>query len=150
MTCNERENPVNIHAGDLVMWWNKATWVLIIAEPGHINSIDRCRYPTNEELAEHGLQRITEVPKTPKLTVAMHRIVTLPDTTELDLECISSIGPVYVETKEACAERMGLGCPSRDNTYVVSMKNSEQQRWSNARVPRDELIRLWKGESDVR
>jgi hypothetical protein len=127
------------------MWWNKASWVMIIAEAGHIASIDRCRHATDDELAEQGLQRI---PKKPKLTVAMHRIVTLSNGTEFDLEKITMIHPLYRETEEGRVEREKLGwIPSSDNTYVVEMEGSENSRWDNARIPRDELVKLWEGET---
>ncbi len=51
--------------GDLVMWWNKAGWVPIIAEDGHIKSKDRCRSLTDEELTNYfGVKRVNSVQTT--------------------------------------------------------------------------------------
>ena len=105
---------------------------------------------TDEELKTLGLQRYHEsqkIPKATELNVALHRIVTLPDGTEFDLEHIVSIGPVLQLTPEQYTNApIGAMIPDQSNTYVVEFRNGKTGRFSNQKVPRDILIKLWKGE----
>lgn len=125
------------------------TYVLSRTKPASTD-LNKYRDPTDAELKVLGLQRYCgtcvepKQPKQPKLKSSVHRFVTLPDGTEYDLEHIIGIGPVIVETKEDVENRSNNFLPPMDNTYLVEFENGKSQHWHNARVPREELVRLWK------